>query len=270
MSDQPTIGPDRSQGGGRRPGSHGRIWRVGVPVVAASLVLIIAVAGLVVVAMSTRDEPDGQSSGGGSSAPTSSDTGATSSTKATTEVTPQVGGQPTLTTSTGEPGTTVTLADLVPVGADATSVLAPQVNSCNGETSSYVPVNVIDGDLQTAWAPRESDGSGQHLVIDLGQTVQVGRVGLVPGYAKSGPLTSEGCRAVDRFDRNRHVVRVRYRFDDGTSVEQRFEPLPTMQSIDVDARTRFVDITVLETTLPAGRGVDDDTLISDVAVLGRR
>ena len=157
---------------------------------------------------------------------------------------------------------------LEPVGASASSVLGSQRNSCNGERSTYGPENAIDGDLQTAWAPKESDGAGQRLTLDLGREVQLTSVGLVPGYAKVGPLSSSGCAAVPRFDLNRQVVRVRYRFEDGSTVEQSFQPSATVQMMAVEATTRSVDIEVLTTALPPGPDVDDDTLISEVGVEG--
>jgi hypothetical protein len=227
-----------------------------VLIVIAGAALVVSLAVLVVIV-----------SGGGDSDTASAPERPNQSTSTQATSGSSVTG-PSVTSSTTPTPVNLVPVQIVPVRAAASSVLGSQRNSCNGERSTYGPENATDGDLQTAWAPQESDGAGQHLTLDLGQDVQLTSVGLVPGYAKVGPLSSSGCAAVPRFDLNRQVVRVRYRFDDGSTVEQSFQPSATVQTMAVDATTRSVDIEVLQTVLPDGPDVDDDTLISEVVVEG--
>jgi hypothetical protein len=154
------------------------------------------------------------------------------------------------------------------VAATATSELLPQTSSCTGSRSTYGATNAVDGDDATAWAPSSNDGVGEVLTVDLGRQMRVTEVGLIPGYAKRGPLKWAGCTDQDQFWLNRWVARVRWSFDDGTSFEQSFGWSPTMQSMSADAVSRTVRIEVLATELPSGERVDDDTLISSVSILG--
>lgn len=158
---------------------------------------------------------------------------------------------------------------IVPTNVNATSTLDAQRGGCDGKLSTYGASNVIDGDPQTAWSSRESNGSGQHLMFHFGSSTELTQIGVIPGYAKEGPLTWNGCRSVSRFDLNRQVVRVRYTFDDGSTIEQSFESTPVMQWLPVSTITSSVDVEILETVLPPGPHVDDDTLISEVGFRGR-
>jgi hypothetical protein len=60
---------------------------------------------------------------------------------------------------------------------------------------------------------------------------------------------------------------VEYRFDDGSTVVQQFDPQPEVQYVDVDVVTGTVSITVLATSASGGR---DYTAISEVEVYGDR
>jgi hypothetical protein len=132
---------------------------------------------------------------------------------------------------------------------------------------TFTADNLIDQDPNTGWwASADDDGAGRFAVISFPSTVRLTQVGLVPGYTHLGPRADQDCRVANAFPFNRFIEVVQYDFDDGTSVEQRFEPQPRMQTRSVDATTKNVRITILRTSLPAG--ADNDTLISDTYFAG--
>jgi serine/threonine-protein kinase len=152
-------------------------------------------------------------------------------------------------------------AQLLTIGADdvtATSTAEPGVDAA-GETVEYGASNVVDGDATTTWRT-PGDGIGEALVLDLGQSVHVTRIGLIPGYAKVDPADQ-----TDRFFENRRVVEVEYSFTDGSTATQEFEESPELQSVDVDETTETVTVTIVATTSHGGR---DYTPISEVEVFG--
>ena len=70
-----------------------------------------------------------------------------------------------------------------------------------------------------------------------------------------------------RFEYNRFVSAVDYRFDDGSTVTQRFDRVPSLQMQDV---TTIVTSSVVITIRSTERGplADDDTIISEAAFEG--
>jgi hypothetical protein len=147
--------------------------------------------------------------------------------------------------------------------ADATasaSSTAPDSVDAAGNPITYSAGNLTDGDRQTAWRVA-GDGHGETVTLTLPSAVHLTRVGLVPGYAKVDP--SNG---VDRFPENRRVREVRWRFDDGTTVDQRFADAPDLQETDVDTTTRSVTIEVLSSR--PGTPDHDYLPISEVSLVG--
>src|SRR6185437_6866845 len=128
-------------------------------------------------------------------------------------------------------------------GASATCESAPGVDSA-GHPVRYKPSNVFDEDMTTAWRC-DGDGSGQKLTIDLAETTKIGQLGLIPGYAKTDPRSG-----VDRYAENNRVTKVRWEFDDGTSIEQTFDPSPknrSMQSMRIPVvKTSQVTVEILD------------------------
>jgi hypothetical protein len=94
-----------------------------------------------------------------------------------------------------------------------------------GNQVRYAPSNVYDQDMTTAWRC-DGDGAGQKLTIDLADSTKIGEVGLVPGYAKTDARSG-----VDRYAENDRLTRVRWVFDDGTSVEQALDPSPSNRAL---------------------------------------
>jgi hypothetical protein len=88
---------------------------------------------------------------------------------------------------------------------------------------TYEPAFAVDDDSESAWRC-PGDGAGERLVLDLGGSVQVAEVGLVPGYAKTDPADNS-----DRYAENRRITAVRWHFDDGTTIEQELDPDATLR-----------------------------------------
>ena len=167
----------------------------------------------------------------------------------------------TITTPTSSPevaGTSV--SELAADASASASATAPDGVDAAGSPVSYSAGNITDGDPQTAWRA-EGNGRGVTLTLSLPSPVHMTRVGLIPGYAKVDP--SNG---VDRFPENRRVREVRWRFDGGITVDQRFGDSPTMQDIAVDTTTSSVTIKILSTR--PGAPDHDYVPISEVSLVG--
>jgi hypothetical protein len=134
--------------------------------------------------------------------------------------------------------------DTAPIGgASATCQSGNGVDSA-GNLVSYSPGNVYDEDMTTAWRC-DGDGTGQQLTVDLAGKTRIGEVGLVPGYAKTDARSG-----IDRYAENDRITRVRWVFDDGTTVEQSFDAAVSnrsMQSMRIPVtRARKVVVEVLD------------------------
>jgi hypothetical protein len=95
----------------------------------------------------------------------------------------------------------------------------------SGARVTYQAALAVDGQPDSAWRC-PGDGVGETLVLDLGGPVRVAELGLVPGYAKTDPTDN-----TDRYAENRRVTAVRWRFDDGTTVEQQLDPDPELRDL---------------------------------------
>ncbi len=99
-------------------------------------------------------------------------------------------------------------------GATASCQARSSVDAA-GNPTTYEPGNAYDRNLTTAWRCAGS-GKGQSLTITLPEGTEIAEVGLVPGYAKTDPVSG-----ANRYAQNNRITRVRWRFDDGSSVVQR-------------------------------------------------
>jgi hypothetical protein len=140
----------------------------------------------------------------------------------------------------------------------ASSATGPAQNGC-GETTSYDPTNVLDGNKASAWRTT-GDGTGQTLQFTLSGNTHLVQVGLIPGYDKI-----DDCSGADRFAQMRKVTGVKWTFADGRSVQQSFTPDRNLQTMTVDVVTTSVVMEVTGTTPPDGL---DYTPISEVSLIG--
>jgi hypothetical protein len=150
--------------------------------------------------------------------------------------------------------------EITPIGGASASCQSPSSVDAAGNEIGYPPTSAYDGDLTTAWRCNGT-GVGQTLSLTFAEPVEVGEVGLVPGYAKTDPASG-----VDRYAENNRITRVRWTFPDGTSVVQRLDGSPTnrsMQSLRVKpVQADSVMVEVLRTV----RGARNTVAVSEVQI----
>jgi len=139
------------------------------------------------------------------------------------------------------------------------SSTAPSSTDAAGNPVTYVPANVIDGNVQTAWRT-PGDGHGQWVTLIFDTPIDVVRIGLIPGYAKTDPQTG-----ANRFLQDRIIKAVAYQLPGLPNTTQRFEPLPVPQFVPLRATTSQITVKILATTPPGGL---DYTAISEIYVYG--
>jgi hypothetical protein len=129
-----------------------------------------------------------------------------------------------------------------------------------GNPTRYPPAHAHDADLSTAWRC-DGRGRGERLTLRLPSGTTVAEVGLVPGYAKTDPVSG-----VDRYAQNNRITRVRWHLGDGRSVVQRVSGAAddrSMRTIRVP-RTR-TDRVVLE-VLASRAGPRNTIAVSEVRI----
>ena len=167
--------------------------------------------------------------------------------------------QPTAAPTTRAPATTAAVAGNVPADMSASvravrssATRGDSVDSC-GKPTDYSPVNLLDGNMSSAWMTVGS-GGGQYVDFTLRKGVEVSTVGLVPGYAKQDP-----CTGSNRFLDMRRIAEVSWSFDGGEEIIQQFDvESATMQTIDLPApvEAETVRMTIRVTTPPGTAGFD--------------
>ncbi|MBI3648012.1 MAG: protein kinase [Actinobacteria bacterium] len=138
---------------------------------------------------------------------------------------------------------------------------APSSHDASGNIVTYVPANVVDGDVQTAWRTA-GDGRGEWVTLIFENPIEVVRIGLIPGYAKTDPQTG-----ANRFLQDRIITSVRYQISGFPPVTQTFRPVPVPQFVELRATTSLITVKILGTSKPGGL---DYTAISEIYVYGYR
>jgi serine/threonine protein kinase len=139
------------------------------------------------------------------------------------------------------------------------SSTAPSSTDAAGNPVTYVPANVIDGNVQTAWRT-PGDGHGQWVTLIFDNPIDVVRIGLIPGYAKTDPLTG-----ANRFLQDRIIKAVAYQIPGLPNTPQTFQPVPVPQFVQLRATTSQITVKILATTAAGGL---DYTAISEIYVYG--
>lgn len=97
----------------------------------------------------------------------------------------------------------------------ASSVLGPQ------QGNTYVPLNVIDGRLETAWVEgKPGDGIGEWIVADFGKLKRIRSIQIMNGYHKNE----------DVFRKNNRVREAELAFSDGSKSRITLEDRGGVQS----------------------------------------
>ena len=139
------------------------------------------------------------------------------------------------------------------------SSTAPSSTDAAGNPVTYVPANVIDGNVQTAWRT-PGDGHAQWVTLIFDNPIDVVRIGLIPGYAKTDPQTG-----ANRFLQDRIIKAVAYQIPGLPNTPQTFEPLPVPQFVPLHVTTSQITVKILATTAAGGL---DYTAISEIYVYG--
>jgi serine/threonine-protein kinase len=154
----------------------------------------------------------------------------------------------------------VAAPSLIREGVQVTaSSTAPSSTDAAGNPVTYVPANVIDGNVQTAWRT-PGDGHGQWVTLIFDNPIDVVRIGLIPGYAKTDPQTG-----ANRFLQDRIIKAVAYQLPGLPNTTQTFEPLPVPQFVLLRATTSQITVKIIATTAAGGL---DYTAISEIYVYG--
>jgi hypothetical protein len=234
--------------------------RRGPLLVAVTLAVVMAL-GAVVVAQAGRDDDPGDTPLGSTSPSSEAPGTATSEGESTPGTGESINPNETTTSALRTTTTTTRPAPVALSVAGATaSVTAPDGFDACTTITSFGAANAVDGYGDTAWRA-EGDGTGHWLRFDLGGERRVLTVGLLPGYDKIDP-----CDGTDRWAQSRRPTRVTWLFDDGTSVSQELVDTPEMQTVPVDATSRFVELRIDGVTADPAR---DFTAISEVTIQGR-
>lgn len=191
-----------------------------------------------------------------------------------------LGGLTWALTRSSDPQTSATSSALPSAPSDATApptaalggaiasaeCVAPDSHDAAGNPTSYEAAKAIDGDPATAWRC-PGTRSGESLALTFPTPVELSKVGLIPGLAKTDPASG-----VDRYAQNRRISAVRLTTDRG-SVDVALDSSPSdraMQWINIGpVTTRQLVITVLSSdagTAQGGQPANETVAISEVAV----
>jgi hypothetical protein len=171
----------------------------------------------------------------------------------------RLGGGPAGTPTASSAGSPIPERFREEVQVTTTSQNAPNSEDAAGNVVRYLPKYVLDGDVATAWRT-PGDGHGDTLTLIFDNPVEIVRVGLIPGYAKSDPETG-----TNRFLEDRIIKEVRYLIPGLPPTVQRLQPQADPQYVSVSAITEQITVEILDTTRPGGK---DFTAISEIYVYG--
>jgi serine/threonine protein kinase len=136
---------------------------------------------------------------------------------------------------------------------------APASTDAAGNPVTFVPANVIDGNVETSWRT-PGGGLGETITLIFDNPVEVDRIGLIPGYAKTDPQTG-----ANRFLQDRIIKAVTYQIPGLPNTKQTFAPQPVPQFTTLHVTTSRITVKILDTTASGGL---DYTAISEIYVYG--
>ena len=148
----------------------------------------------------------------------------------------------------------------VPVASAQAGCTAPSSVDAAGHPVTYQAANAIDGQADTTWRCPGS-AIGKTLVLHLGDDVAVGAVGLVPGYAKTDPVSG-----ANRYAENNRITAVRWALGDGRTVVQHLSGSATDRSLRSVRVPRTETDTITLQVLAVQEGPRDTTCVSEVRV----
>ncbi|WP_155918230.1 hypothetical protein [Marmoricola sp. URHB0036] len=138
---------------------------------------------------------------------------------------------------------------------------SPPGQDASGAKVSYAAANLTDGVADTTWRC-DGTGIGKKITLRLPDTMPIGEVGLIPGYAKTDDATGD-----DRYAENNRVTRVRWTIGD-VVVDQKVNGSTSDRSLRLLRVPRSETDQVQLEILAVDKGPRNTTAISEVQ-LGR-
>jgi hypothetical protein len=139
---------------------------------------------------------------------------------------------------------------------------APRTTDGAGNPVSYMPEQMFDGNMNTAWRCN-GNGTGQVVTFEFPAGTSIVEVGLVNGYAKVDPATG-----AQRYGEYRRITKATWTFANGTSFDQSLEDgVKTVQKLSIPSQPGDeVTLTIEASTSPGSNARGrDSVLISEVA-----
>ena len=134
---------------------------------------------------------------------------------------------------------------------------APQSADDAGNPVSYVPEQMSDGRMDTAWRCN-GDGIGQVVTFEFPAGATIVEVGLVNGYAKVDPASG-----AKRYGEYRRITKVTWTFADGTNFQQSLNAgVTTMQKLRIPSQQGdYVTLTIEASTGPGSTARGRDAVV---------
>jgi hypothetical protein len=139
---------------------------------------------------------------------------------------------------------------------------APQTTDDAGNPVYYVPEQMFDGKMNTAWRCN-GNGIGQVVTFEFPAGTSIVEVGLMNGYAKVDPASG-----AKRYGEYRRITEATWTFANGTSLQQSLEDgVKTVQKLSIPSQPGDqVTLSIEASTGPGSNARGRDAvLISEVA-----
>jgi hypothetical protein len=142
---------------------------------------------------------------------------------------------------------------------------APQSTDGAGDPVVYIPEQMSDGSVSTAWRCN-GNGVGQIVTFGFPAGTTIAEVGLVNGYAKVDPATG-----VQRYSEYRRITQVTWTFANGTSFQQSLsDRVETVQKLTILPQSgESVTLTIEASTEPGSTASGRDSVLISEVVFGR-
>jgi hypothetical protein len=141
---------------------------------------------------------------------------------------------------------------------------APQSTDGAGDPVVYVPEQMLDGRMNTAWRCN-GNGVGQVVTFGFPAGTTIAQVGLVNGYAKIDPASG-----MQRYSEYRRITQVTWTFANGTSVQQSLnDGVESVQKLSIPPQSGDqVILTIAASTEPGSTAMGRDAVLISEVVFG--
>jgi hypothetical protein len=141
---------------------------------------------------------------------------------------------------------------------------APQTTDDAGSPVYYVPEQMVDGRMNTAWRCN-GNGIGQVVTFEFPPGTTIVEVGLVNGYAKVDPASG-----AKRYGEYRRITKATWTFANGTSFQQSLEDgVKTVQKLSIPSQPADeVTLTIEASSGPGSNARGRDAVLISEVVFG--